>query len=469
MKLLFIVENYPPHFGGVEVVFQNTCEGLAARGHKVTVVTHQLRSSPAREKKNGVNIIRVPCLESRYLFTFLAPFRAFWQAKKADVVHTTTYNGAPPAWLVAKLWRKPVVITVHETWIGHWQTYTNMSGWKAGLHDMLERPIFWLPFDQYLAVSESTRKQLLGVLDKSFRERIMVNHNGFDYAHWSPDRHKARAQQIRKELGLHNEFVILAYGRPGYSKGFEYLLKAFPLVLRRWTGKQKPRLVLILSRDKAYEKEYEKLMDLLGPCEGQVTVLDPIGYSKLPPYLVMADCIVVPSLCEGFGYTTVEANASETPVVASGVASIPEVISGKHVLVRPRSPKGIAEGILAVKARKYKNTRQKKFLWKSNLERVETVYADLLEERKKIRALREKKRKAFLAKINPENIFASIKKSWEKHAQKLQEHKKNLQQKVKKAKARKEKAKKVKKAKTLQGQKTKTPKKKTTKRKGKSR
>jgi len=31
MKLLFVVENYLPHIGGVEVLFKHLCEGLAKK------------------------------------------------------------------------------------------------------------------------------------------------------------------------------------------------------------------------------------------------------------------------------------------------------------------------------------------------------------------------------------------------------------------------------------------------------
>lgn len=375
MNILFIVENYPPHYGGVEIVFKNTCEGLVRRGHTVTLITHKIKNSPSREVMNGVNIIRVPCFESRYLFTFLATFYALKYARKADIIHTTTYNGAPPAWLAAQLTRKPVVITVHESWIGKWHEYTNMPAWKAMLHEWLERPIYWLRFNRYLTVSESTKKQLLNVLPKRLHKRIIVNHNGFDYGHWERKKHLKEAKRIRKELGLTKEFVVLGYGRPGFSKGFEYFVRAIDEIVKKIAN---VHIVLILSRDKAYLDEYNKLMKLLLPMRKHITVLDPVGYALLPSYLAMADCVVVPSLCEGFGYTTVEANAIGTPVVASNVASIPEVVSGKHVLVPPRDSQAIARGVVQVKKEKYTSTKKRIFSWKKNIERVIKTYEQLI-------------------------------------------------------------------------------------------
>src|SRR3989344_6164033 len=103
MRILFIVENYIPHVGGVEVVFSQLAEGLAAKGHEVVVVTHKFFGPKTNETIKGVRIHRVSCLGSRYVFTFTSIPKALSLAKKADIIHTTTFNGAPPAFLVSKI------------------------------------------------------------------------------------------------------------------------------------------------------------------------------------------------------------------------------------------------------------------------------------------------------------------------------------------------------------------------------
>jgi len=376
MRVLIVVENYPPHYGGVEIVFKNTAEGLAARGHDVTLVTHLVKGSVKHETVNGVKIHRVPCTGSRYLFTFLAPLYAWRYAKHADIIHTTTFNAAPAAWLVARLRRKPVVITVHETWIGKWREYTNMNIINSTVHALLEHAVFVPRYDRYICVSESTAKNMRRAR-KSIAGRVVVNHNGFDYSHWERKKHAAEAKRLRNELGLGKNKVVLAYGRPGYSKGFEFLIKAIPKIC---AARKDARFVLILSKDKQYLGEYNKILSLIAD-EGigdVVKVLLPQGYAKLPPYLAAADCIVVPSLSEGFGYTTVEANAIGTPVVASDTTSIPEVISGKYVLVPPKDPEAIAKGVIQALAGKCKKTPLKRFLWSENIDNLETIYYSLL-------------------------------------------------------------------------------------------
>ncbi len=43
MKILFVIENYLPHIGGVELVFKNLSEALVKLGHEAIIVTHRLK------------------------------------------------------------------------------------------------------------------------------------------------------------------------------------------------------------------------------------------------------------------------------------------------------------------------------------------------------------------------------------------------------------------------------------------
>ena len=161
MKILVICENYLPHYGGVEVLFKNLAEGFHKKGHTVSILTHRMKGTPKKENLNGADIHRVATFDSRYVFTFSSLLQALKLAQKHDIIQTTTFNGAFPAWVAAKITRKPVVITVHEVWAGKWKEVTGFSGLKCALHEVLERMIYLLPFDKYICVSNATKKDLL--------------------------------------------------------------------------------------------------------------------------------------------------------------------------------------------------------------------------------------------------------------------------------------------------------------------
>src|SRR5207248_9511256 len=103
-----------------------------------------------------------------------------------------------------------------------------------------------------------------------------------------------------------DDFVYLYYGRPGISKGVEYLVAAIPLVRRRLPSS---RAVLIIAREPAdrYRSIVRRIREL--NLDAAVRVLDPRPRSDLADYVGSADCVVVPSLSEGFGFTAVEACA----------------------------------------------------------------------------------------------------------------------------------------------------------------
>ena len=75
-------------------------------------------------------------MQNRYLFSFLAIPKAIVEARKADIVHTTMFNGAFPAWIAIKLAGKKGIITIHEVWINKWREYTSM-GSDSGRHSQL--------------------------------------------------------------------------------------------------------------------------------------------------------------------------------------------------------------------------------------------------------------------------------------------------------------------------------------------
>ena len=373
MKVLFVLENYFPHVGGVEVVFKNLAEGLVKEGKDVSIITHRLKGTKKFEVINGVKVFRVSCFHSRYLFTFFSIPKVLRLAREADIIHTTTFNGAFPAWLGAKLLRKPNVITIHEVWVGRWKELTEMNWFSAKLHSLLEGMIYFLRFDKYVCVSYSTKKQLLKTGVKG--ERISVVYNGVDYEHWNPKKYSGSG--VKKRLRLKENFVYLFSGRPGVSKGLEYLLKAVPLISKR-IGKA--RLLAIVSKDPAYRKQYKKMLKLIKKLgvEDKVIIHDPVGYEELPNYVKAADCIVVPSLSEGFGFAAAEACAMGEAVVVSNTASLPEVVSGRYVLVKPKDVGGIAKGVVDVYKKKFKRKKLNKFWLRENIRGYLKVYKNML-------------------------------------------------------------------------------------------
>ena len=380
MKILFVCENYLPHIGGAEVVFKNLAEGFVKLGHEVFLVTHRIKDTKKYELMNGVKVYRVNCFKSRYLFSLLAIPKVLKLAKKADVIQTTSFNGAPPAWLAAKLTKKPVVITVHENWINKWNKVTDLSKISCFIHNCLEKIIYTLKYDRYICVSNATRKDIINdvIKNKASEKKAITIYNGLDYQLWNLDNFNGK--KIREELNLKDKFVCFSWGRPGMSKGFEYLIEAMPKI-----STQIPNsiLLLMLGSKETHQQRYEKLLQLINKLtkkhklENRIKIIPSVPYEQLGSFIAAADCAIVPSVSEGFGYSAIEACTMNIPLVAANVGSIPEVVSGRFVLVNSKDSNAIAEGVVKIKEKNYTSTPLKRFTWERAIQEYLDVYGEL--------------------------------------------------------------------------------------------
>jgi D-inositol-3-phosphate glycosyltransferase len=369
MNLLFVVEYYYPHIGGMETLFKNLCEGLVNHGHKVSVVTSQLSGTKKQEQLNGVRIFRVvtPDKNKRYWFTLFAIPTVLKLAREADFIHTTTYNGAFPAWLASKIWQKPCVITVLEILGELWQEFQGMNKIEAWLHRFLEKAIIKLGFNRYVGISDYTSKRI-----KKYGKEATTVYLGIDYETFKSSYYDR--EDIRKLYGFDGKFVYMFYGRPGLSKGVEYLINAVRLVRDKIP---ESLCYLILGHEPVDRREMiYGMVDLLG-IKDNVVLSASVPYNVLPHQIAASDCVVIPSLSEGFGFSAAEACAMGKPIVASNVASLPEVVSGKFVLVEPRNPKAIARGIIQVYEGKAEESKPKKFTWDECISRYEKIYKEV--------------------------------------------------------------------------------------------
>lgn len=374
MRILFVLDYYYPFMGGSEVLFKNLAEGLVKKGHNVSVVTSKVESSLTQETLNGVKIkrISVPNFLPRFFFMiFVFPW-LFFNAKKFDVLHTTSCGSSVSTGIVSRLRRVPSVMTVHEVIGKNWKELFSMSGFTASVYKLLEKIMLTRKFNKYVCVSRSTKKGLieLGVSKK----KISVVYNALDYNHWNPKKYPGSRNKIREKLGVSNkEFLYLFYGRPGVSKGPEYLIKAIPAI-----KKNMPNSRALFLMGKEPSERYEQMKKLLKKyASGNAILHKPVPYKDLPKYILASDCVVVPSLTEGFGFCVAESCSLGRPVVASNTTSIPEVASSKFLLVPPRDSFAISRALTLVKKKHYMKTSLKKFTLEKFLDGYESIYEKL--------------------------------------------------------------------------------------------
>ncbi len=149
----------------------------------------------------------------------------------------------------------------------------------------------------------------------------------------------------RRRLGFgEDESIVLYVGRFDPIKGIDRLLEA----MAHLKHLKRMRLVIV-GGDGPATPEYQNLQQLCGKfgIQKSVNFVGRVEQNQLPPYYSAADALVVPSYYESFGLVGLESLACGTPVVATRVGAMEDIIEeGKtgH-LVADLAPPGLANSI----------------------------------------------------------------------------------------------------------------------------
>lgn len=345
MRILFVLEYYYPHIGGVEKLFKLLCEQLVVNGHEVTVLTNRYKIDlPKREIIKGVEVRRLG-FYNRYLFTFFSLPIVWSYAGKSDVIHTTSYNAAFPAYFAARLRKKPVYITFHEAWGKLWFQLPFISKVSSFLFYHYERFILQLPFTRFIAVSDYTASSLIeqGVNP----DRVIRIYNGIEY-----DSFPAKSQ--KRNTG----FTFMYFGRLGASKGLDLLI---PAAIRFLKSNPDAKFKLVVPKEKNRILKYVQQSLLESNVFSQVEILHELKRDELFDEIGSAHCVVIPSYSEGFCFAATETIALGTPLISSDQGALKEVVSGKFIKMDSHDQKGLLKALYAAKEDRWNNTTVKKF------------------------------------------------------------------------------------------------------------
>lgn len=243
-------------------------------------------------------------------------------------------------------------ITLQKLWnIPHITMYHTLGLIKNTLSTGENEPEIRLKTERDLAINSqqiiATTPQEKTLLNREFEipgERICVIPCGVNTALFRI----INKNLSRRKLGLEDaEKVVLFVGRLEELKGIDRLIEACALLKEIKNFK-----LLIIGgggEDSKLKKSLkQKTTDL--SLKNNVQFIDAVPQNELPYFYNAADVFVLPSYYESFGMVALEALACGTPVVASNVGSLEEIIQAKTsgFVMRDNSPGLIAQGISQV-------------------------------------------------------------------------------------------------------------------------
>lgn len=376
VRILYVLDYFYPHVGGVPTLFMNLAREMVKRGHDVTVVTTQPTKAKSFEIHNGIKIIRIG--KSRNDFLFRASLHLLSWGKPFDIIHTSTYSAMIPAFVTSLLRRIPAVVSVHEIW--SMREMLEFYRAKGATYFLEQKILLSLPFRRYISPSVHTKKdlQIAGVHHK----KIVFIPHGIDETIFNPSLKKFR-KSVRKEIKVKNSDVLgLFIGKPTVFKGLHYLLEA----IKNASKKTRAKFVFVLSP--LYKKEREKFISNISRDKifrDRIILLEHNTDHKYIAKLIGAsDFVVMPSLSEGFGFVAAEAASIGIPSIVTTGTSLPEVVEkNRHAIyIEPRNSKQLANAIVKLansSTLRKKLSRPKVFKnWREVADEYEKVYQSIL-------------------------------------------------------------------------------------------
>jgi glycosyltransferase involved in cell wall biosynthesis len=304
---------------------------------------------------------------------------------KTDVTHIPFHR-------VPLLLDKPYAVTIHDLSSLFYDDASGLLHAVRGfrLRRGLERA------DGIIAVSGATQRDVMSLVPEA-ASRVRLIYSAPDplflqrptpHANGAVDAQRTSRERSRILERYQIRYPFLLYAgsiRP--QKNIPRLIEAFAVArsgLESHAGYKDLRLIII--GDEISRHPDVRRAVIHSRVEECVRFLGFLPFDTLRIFHELATAFVFPSLYEGFGLPPLEAMASGTPVIASAVSSLPEVVGGAAMLVNPENVFDIARGITEVLLNDslrqeliHKGRKQAaSFSWARTAEQVLQLYSELI-------------------------------------------------------------------------------------------
>jgi rhamnosyl/mannosyltransferase len=367
MHVLHIYKDYWPVLGGIENHVRLLAEGLAQRGHRVTVLTVGQERRGMERMLGGVRVIyagRLATVSSAPLSPTLPLLLA---RERPDLVHLHLPDPTGDiAQTIAR--RAPLVITYHSDIV---RQRRMLAFYGPLLRRTLRRA------DRIVATSPNYVRSSPFLAPLASRCRVIPYGIALDrFTTADP----ARVADLRTRFPGP---CVLFVGQLRYYKGVEVLLRALAQL-------PSVRAVLVGGEASVRRAELLALAQQLGIAERIHLAGEQAEH--LPAYYHAADLLVLPSVerSEAFGIVQIEAQAAGLPIIATELGTGTSFVTehgATGFIVPPRDPAALARAIRVILANPAlahrlgaagKQRAQGEFRAEVMVERHEQVYEDVV-------------------------------------------------------------------------------------------
>ena len=369
MKIAMITHTYLPKIGGREIHVSKLSEALVKRGHEIVIITSDEGYCPRQPKIQVIRLNEIKLLmsvhpETNYYRVLPNLYRAVIKSgcdilHMHDLMHFTTDSMS----YFGNLLGMPSVLTIHG-----FKPETSILNFFVKLYNNTLASFNFRFVDRIILPSRALC-DVIPALQK-FVGKLRVVPNGLE---------------IKTEKAKDFEYPtnLLAVGRLVPRKGFQYLIKAMPDILSHF-----PETTLnIVGPDGGFRTNLIKIVNDLG-LNSQVRLLGKVSEDKLEKLYRSSSICINPSIWDNAPLTILEALSWGTPVIASKIGGIPEIIESGYngVLVQAEDPSSISKGVFSiihdnVKYRKIAGNAlesAKSLTWERIAKKTEDIYEEII-------------------------------------------------------------------------------------------
>ncbi len=392
MKVLVFTTLYPNHLApNLGVFIKERMTHFARRGHEVRVVAPvpyyplkwgararyaQIR---LREEIEGVTVYHpryfmTPKIGmSTYGFTMFLSVLPFMKRLQREfdfelIDAHYVYPDGYAAMQLGQYFKKPIVVSARGSDIHQFSTFPLI---RRLLRYTLARA------DHVIAVSQALQNAIVAL--PLAPKKISVIPNGVDTQKFF----RVDKQHSREQLGLPETKIILSVGRLEPVKGFALLMKA---VQKLFVDEKKDALLVIVGEGSERAK-LERLVATLHLQE-RVRLIGARPHTELKQWYSAADCFCLASEREGWPNVVLEAFACGTPVVATEVWGMREVIPNEDLgILAERNEECLARALARALSKSWqsdvlvKHARERS--WEKVAQQVEHTFERVLASRLK--------------------------------------------------------------------------------------
>lgn len=332
---------------GIGTYIRNLTRAFVTAGpqHHYTLITGKPDASQLTGYPENFQLLPYEGQDTQWSEHFALPM--FLRRLPVDLYHI-------PLPVVPLFMPRPYVVTVHDV---SRLTFEQTPSWRSDMRRVRFRRGL-LRAARIISVSGATRGDLEDLLNIP-AERVRLIYNAPDprfFEHGLPADARAAGpgmqgherRRILERYQITTPYLLYA-GTIRPQKNIPRLVEAFAVLrseMENHPAFHDVRLVIIgddLSRHPAVRRSVAQTR--LG---NAVRFLGFVPFDTLRVFYEAAEAFVFPSLYEGFGLPPLEAMAAGTPVVASNVSSLPEVVGEAAWTVNPENVFDIARGMREV-------------------------------------------------------------------------------------------------------------------------